>query len=137
MREVTQSILMDGIPEGGAEEAVEDGVAAGDCVRACVASILEYDLEDVPHFVQYREHPEGTDPNLWLWALIGFCAYQDWRVEHCDIPPKGWSIAGGKSPRGHQHAVVAYDGEIVWDPHPSRSGLTDIEAGWLRLSHDL
>lgn len=38
--------------------------------------------------------------------------------------PEGYSILGGRSPRGDWlHAVVCYNGEIVHDPHPDRTGV--------------
>jgi hypothetical protein len=40
------------------------------------------------------------------------------------------AIASGPSPRGVQHAVVMLDGEIVWDPHPSRDGILRVTDIW-------
>jgi hypothetical protein len=132
---VTMKLCMDDVPAGKAEEAVNGGHPAGDCLRACVATVLGLPLEDVPHFVQYIEHPAGTDRSLWWWAMYGFCRWYGWAVGYNDDPldpPKGWALADGKSPRGHMHVVVAYDGEVVFDPHPSRAGLTDI-TGWMPM----
>lgn len=47
---------------------------------------------------------------------------------HRDKPyPVGYSIMSGTSPRDKDilHSVVAYGGEQVFDPHPSRAGIRD------------
>lgn len=125
-RPTDMALLMDDVPAGGANDAVNDGHPAGDCMRACVATILELPLDEVPHFVQYVEHPAGTDPHLWWWALLGFCGAHGWHVRYVDEdPPGGWCLIAGKSPRGHQHVVVGFDGAMVHDPHPSRAGVVE------------
>lgn len=130
-------VLMDDVEGGTAEATVNGGRAAGDCLRACVASLLDLDADDVPHFVQYINHPEGTDSHLWYWALIGFCDAYGWRVGYSPDQPEGWALADGKSPRGHQHVVVVYDGELVHDPHPKGEGLVET-SGWFTFErkHD-
>jgi len=126
------AVMMDSA--GTADAAVNGGHPAGDCLRACVASVLGLAMEDVPHFVQYIEHPAGTDKSLWWWALIGFCRAYGWHVTY-DGPaaPGGWALADGMSPRGHMHVCVAYAGEVVFDPHPSRGGLTKVD-GWMGMT---
>lgn len=130
---VTMAVVMDDVPPGKASEAVNNGRPAGDCLRACIATVLGYELDNVPHFVQYVEHPAGS-PSLWWWALVGFCHVAGWEIIYepdafIDSLPQGWALAEGLSPRGHQHVCVAWNGEVVHDPHPSRSGLTEI-TGW-------
>lgn len=125
--------LMDAVPAGTASQAVNAGHPAGDCLRACVASLLDLDLDAVPHFVQYVEHPAGTDSHLWWWALVGFCSAHGWKIRYAPEPepaPGGWALADGMSPRGHMHVVVACDGIVVHDPHPSGAGLVSV-SGWV------
>lgn len=121
--------LMDHVEGGTATAAVNAGEPAGDCVRACVASLLGLDADGVPHFVQYVEHPAGTDSHLWYWALIGFCDAHGWRVTYSEDEPSGWALADGTSPRGHQHVVVVHDGRLIHDPHPKGDGLAST-TGW-------
>lgn len=91
------------------------GVPAGNCFEACLASILEIPLESIPHFVgddwweRYLEHFGARGVEL-LYVPLGGGV------------PKGYSAAGGPSPRhaGVMHSVVCLDGEMVWDPHPRR-----------------
>lgn len=92
----------------------------GDCLRACVASILELDPNGLPNFADEW-------PHSWLeWAGDRYEL-----IEH-KAAPSGWSIAVGVSPRDPQitHGVVALDGTIVHDPHPSRAGLTSAVQYW-------
>lgn len=106
MREVTQTILHDQIP----------GVP-GNCLQAAVASLLDLDLDDVPHFIEHDN---------WLQYLV------DWGRDHgylvIDRQPDSvrMGIAYGPAERGVQHAVVMVDGAISWDPHPSRAGLLSV-----------
>jgi len=94
------------------------GSPGGNCLAACVASLLELPLADVPQL----------GPTTWLddlgaWLLkrglypICFKIDAPWR-------PTGLYILAGKSPRGDfLHAVVARGDEVVHDPHPSRAGV--------------
>ena len=59
---VGMTIFMDDVPDGEANKAVNEGHAAGDCMRASVATILGLSLDDVPHFAQYyRERIASRD----------------------------------------------------------------------------
>ncbi len=88
---------------------------AGNCLEAAVASVLECALEEVPKLAGV----EHWDMPLTAWlASRGFSLH----TTAGDDPPAGWQIAVGPSPRNadERHAVVVHDGELVWDPHPSR-----------------
>ena len=54
-----------------------------------------------------------------LWSLL--LQEGDPRV------PRGYTIVSGMSPRGLLHSTVWRDGHLVYDPHPSRAGLEDVE----------
>jgi len=46
--------------------------------------------------------------------------------------PAGRSIVVGPTIRGTgDHAVVGDSGSVVWDPHPSRTGLTEVKRSYL------
>ncbi|HMY20843.1 MAG TPA: hypothetical protein PKA58_31180 [Polyangium sp.] len=91
----------------------------GDCMSACIASILELPLEEVPHFAKYDDWRERLD--AWLrdrgmYSIEGIFN-GDWR-------PDGLYLLGGKSPRHDgSHCVVARGHEVLHDPHPSRLGV--------------
>ena len=100
----------------------EPGVP-GDCLRACVASIFELPLEDVPHFV--------ADPRTWLPALADWLSpmglgidYEEYGGAWEKAPRRlheGHWIAGVSSQRfpGGRHAVVMDFDRIAWDPSPT------------------
>lgn len=108
----------------------------GDCFAACIASILELPLADVPHFAQLSLDHEvargtplaeawknGTDwwymTNDWLaprgLSYLEFTQAEDW---HNDIRLRlGYHVIVGKSPRGDfDHCVVGRAGIVVHDP---------------------
>lgn len=133
---VDMTLFMDDITAGQADEAVNLGHHAGDCLRACIATITKAPLGAVPHFVQYIEHPEGTDPLLWWYALVGWCHQHGWEARWIPAneadPPTGLALGHGPSVRGHEHAVVMHDGQLLHDPHPSRDGITAVR-GWITM----
>lgn len=97
----------------------------GNCLAACMASILECPLDEVPQLPPGDAISDETwaeyHPRLAAWLAernlveVTFSADQEWH-------PQGYAILGVESPRfpGMGHAVVALDGVIVWDPHPGR-----------------
>lgn len=89
---------------------------AGNCMAACVASILEIPLDHVPNFAQYEN---------WVDILTTWFFTQKYVVEVDDKPRQDlYSLVGGPSPRGSWgHAVVFYGDEMVHDPHPSGDGI--------------
>ena len=133
---VEQQVLVGpGMPE------YEEGVTVGDCTRACIASIFELKLHDVPHFALYpADYDPDTDPladhgPLWYRALRKwtFPAF-DWECINHEVPlgerivPKrtrdpviGLGII--QSPRGRFKHHVVVGGvflEVLWDPHPNQ-----------------
>ena len=92
------------------------GPTHGNCISACLASILEVPIETVPSFVD----------TYWWERFVGWLAAQGLAATSVEgtIPP-GYAIAFGPSTRlaDRGHACVALDGVIVHDPHPSREGL--------------
>lgn len=120
----------------------EDG--KGDCLRACVASILGIPILDVPNFAEFDYF---TTLHHWLGIRgIRFVEVRFASSEHCRSAWYGYShqpvLLWGDSPRNRpdggrkQHAVVAkskgYGFEMIHDPHPSRDGLiSEYGAMWL------
>lgn len=91
----------------------------GDCFAACVASVLEVSVADVPNF-----HADDwlARWNDWL-APLNVELVMTTCVDGAPHPclTRGYALLGARSPRGDwNHAVVCRDGAIVWDPHPKR-----------------
>lgn len=88
----------------------------GNCLPACIASLLELSIDDVPCFLsgdwydQYDDWLETRDIALVM------------RPVHL-APKDDFYILAGMSPRGRGHVVIAKDGEIIHDPHPDNAGL--------------
>lgn len=108
--------------KGYPKQHKETGPDAGNCLAACVASILELDLEDVPNFTAIPGEHE------WWKALQAFVTERGWYLYALDpeqgAPEETYYLAVGKSPRGDfNHVVVANGKDIVHDPNPSGEGL--------------
>jgi hypothetical protein len=114
------------------------GDGEGNCWAACMASILERPLSDLHAFHEaYLVHtvaltkslnvaPEiRTAHHVQLARATGHAVI--WLHLSLDpLVPRGYAIASGPGHRGCDHAVVALDGVVVHDPHPSRDGLESI-----------
>lgn len=85
----------------------------GNCFMACVASIMELPLRDVPAIASDLK---GGD---------FFRALEDWLIpqglfinrHECSCAAKGWSIRSGTL-HGTGHVVVAWNGDLAHDPYP-------------------
>ena len=109
----------------------------GDCLRACVASVLDLGLDDVPHFAWgiYSDDPAdggtmGEHLKLWLRGRgIGLLVYSikadtlgevlAWSLQN---NPESYFILGGGTPSGNGHACVVRAGKVVHEPSPDNDG---------------
>lgn len=108
----------------------------GDCQRACIASLLDIAPVQIPHF-----HESG-DPLKFRKSLNGYLATMG--LIHITTEPfnfrqgqfRGmancYHMIYGQTVRGTRHAVVALNGEIIHDPHPSKAGLIEDCDGGVR-----
>jgi len=115
------------------------GPVKGDCFRACVASVLELPIEEVPHFVQESEdwYEMFTE---WLSKREMFAIEVKVSEPPASVvlPPDVPCIVSAHGPRGCMHSVVGrYDGgegiELDHDPHPSRGFFGGNDAEWVML----
>ncbi|MGB3413618.1 MAG: hypothetical protein WBA28_02770 [Microbacteriaceae bacterium] len=104
----------------------KDGKIAGDCYRACLATITRLQPEQLRHYAQDCPDswwPESQKDVKHLTGLQLECFVTG------SIPPENeglLAIGVGKSPRGDwKHAVVIdpVTLRVVHDPHPSRAGI--------------
>ena len=101
----------------------------GNCIQACVSSILDgrLSIAGIPHVRADEEANGWIIIERYLQSAAGL------RFQHLSkgwmegVRPIGYHIIGGKGPRGCQHAVVGYEGLMVFDPHPEGGGLTRID----------
>lgn len=93
----------------------------GDCLRACVASLLDLPLSEVPHF---SAHTEGWFLKLGLWLQArGICIATLYGPQHVDT----YHLALGLS-NGLRHAVVMRNNVTVHNPaRPSRAHIAALE----------
>jgi hypothetical protein len=113
----------------------EDGsfVRRGNCLQAAVATYFGFELEDVFNFADWY----GTPMDRWWYPLfLGFFAERGFALRLVGLSnkpiPQERCILTGPSPRpGLTHAVVGEHGEIVWDPHPDRTGLARVQQAWV------
>lgn len=94
----------------------------GDCFAACVASILELPLSEVPNYSQ-----TGVWWIQWSEWLLSRNLYL-LEVRRGDDSEeefvKGYHIITGPSYSGDwNHSVVGLNGKMVHDPNPKRKGI--------------
>jgi len=105
----------------------------GNCMSACLASLLEIPLESVPLFLS-----EDGDQTRFDWSVrlddflsqFGLYAlhFSSYPVSPAMMPGV-LHIMTGISPRGRPHAVIGKGWSIVHDPFPDKSqaGLTVVD----------
>lgn len=100
----------------------------GDCLRACIASVMDLDAEHVPHFADMcaRGDEARASARRWLglrgltitaFALDGDETVQgvlDWMAEN--NPDTTWLLFGSTGSDGGDHVVVCRGGAVVHDP---------------------
>ena len=105
----------------------------GDCASACLASLLDMPIEDVPHFSKlFWEDRDG-----WGKAEKEFLASKGLRKAQFgysselkdvllymkEANPDMYYILLGTSKNGTHHDVIGLNDEIVWDPSIDNSGI--------------
>ena len=106
-----------------------DQCTKDDCFAACIASILEIRGDQIPNFCG------GSTPNEnWLFEADKWLR-ENYGLTILGFRPRGESavysmpgvyhIMSGQSPRGLLHSVVAFQGKMVHDPHPSKEGIEE------------
>ena len=98
----------------------------GDCVRACVATVINRD--DVPHTYKGDSHQAWLEMRDYLKehgkSFLVFASgepYDGMLANNPDIP----YILMGKSSTGSNHAVVCINNKIIHDPSRTPIGITE------------
>lgn len=110
-------------------------VVRGNCLAACIASLLEMPITDVPNFeVLYGINDTYYYEVLWAWlGHLGYemgtderysCFHGNESNSHFkqELTDKLYLVSG-KSPRGVYHICIYQNGTLVHDPHPTKEGL--------------
>lgn len=103
----------------------EFGAGRGNCLSACLASLLEWELEAIPNFSDYGGR---FWPEFWQWmkernlGMIGISNV-----------PSGYHLIRVKSSRfeGSHHSLVGLNGKPIHDPYPG--GNCEGELVWYDL----
>lgn len=130
LRPVDQLILAD--PDRGDGHNTE-GVP-GDCWRACIATILRLHPNQVPHFIHQYPATWWDESRIFVEDR-----HPGFELVYRDRPefPEGLNhnylttnmIGMGPSPRGDfLHSVIFNNHRMIHDPHPSRAGITNLQA---------
>lgn len=94
----------------------------GNCIQAAVAMLVDKPLDYVPHFGAFATWQHAL--RLWLRGeQMDYTAIR--RDALSEGVPMGRALLFGDTDRGTRHAVASIDG-VIYDPHPSRAGLTHI-----------
>lgn len=89
--------------------------ANGDCLRACIASILEININRVPNFVEAPPVPEECGFPAWWLALQSWLAEKGFFFLEMQLPPgmpfmslplPALCIFFGETTTGIKHAIV-------------------------------
>ena len=114
-------------------------VGSGNALQACIATILDIELNETPNFI--------ADPAGYMASLHTFLHSRGYTFLKLATPGNKLPVAGswgalcvaaGGSPRGeHKHVVVAQvdceDGRTlrcIHDPHPDGRGITEHQESW-------
>ena len=110
------------------------GPGAGNCHAACVASILELPLEQVPNFLEIVDEDERYQQEQEWLASIGFY-YVCTTTQEMTDKFLGWHVAIGPNARnGTMHSCVYYGLDLRHDPNPAGGGLREVEYRWFLIA---
>jgi len=102
------------------------GLGIGDCFRACVASILEFPIDNMPNFWEQTQDTHN------FWKLVNTWVYANFKCKFLVVTfteetkhliSNILCIAFGQTDRSDEdHAVIWLNG-LIHDPHPSKTGI--------------
>jgi len=95
----------------------------GNCLEACIASLFEINIDEVPSL---RMGTWQNDLNEWLIKKYGLWSITITAGKPIPITDSN-IIAIGMSERGLKHAVIYCQGKLLHDPHPSNTGILEVD----------
>ena len=110
-------------------DQTETRLTLGDCSRACIASIFEFPIKEMPNFWESTQDVSEfwKMTNEWMKKRFGMICFTVFVNDgHEYLLKDVLCIALGKQERnGEDHAVV-WRNHLIHDPHPSKAGLLDV-----------
>jgi hypothetical protein len=102
----------------------------GNCFNACIASLLDLKIDQVPELQGWEDEQWITELNEWL--INRGQVYFELRIAKTESTlffrnKDFYHVLIGQSPRldGYDHCVVGRKGIIIHDPHPDNIGIVD------------
>lgn len=99
-----------------------------DCLGACICSLFNYDINKFPT----NEINEATGKGEW-WRILNEFMETNFGLETHSTSKNliQWNTylitVGSTRNSEYPHAVITFNGEVIWDPHESNAGLDEIE----------
>ncbi len=125
-------------------ELTQTSLDPGNCWQTCIAMLLDVEPSSMPPQELFPEK-RGVDRktyaghfsysnalNAYLMTHHGLVYFEvePWKFRALG-PVQGLHLISGETVRTpvnkSDHVVMGRDGEVVWDPHPSRDGLTKVK----------
>ena len=117
-------------------------ITYGNCLVACIASVLDVDIHEVPNLytlygITRPQPPDAVDTPYWAEVLNTWMrekhgkeleimtdiAYASRVTKDPNYPRT--AIVKGMSHRDKPHCCIYHLSTLIWDPHPSREGLKE------------
>lgn len=103
----------------------------GNCLVACIASIMEVGILEVPNIYVYYGMGDFGGAPVWMGVLNLWSKFNYGRIlvktkDFSDLPDSEYYIKRGLSYRGRLHCVVGHNSLGDWDPYPTHEGLKEV-----------
>ena len=100
----------------------------GDCWAACIASITGIEYDELPNVNDYDYENGWSEFYMAMFLFLEDKGFELYNVKLKDFQENYEScIFSGKSPRGDWNHSVVWNGGIVHDPHPDKTGIDSIK----------
>lgn len=114
-------------------EQTKFGSGRGNCIAACVSSLLDLPIEDVPNVetLFFLDTEDNETPPLWAVVLDAFLLGKgySWREatkEELDSEDMYFLVIGKGQDRVTNHACIYKGRYLFFDPNPFKKGLTEL-----------
>ena len=109
------------------QQNLHNETTSGDCWIACIASILEIDINELPNPNDYDAKNNWVEYARVVLEKLDSLGYE----LLCQTPNEFTKLTDimmvvGKSPRGDFNHCVLWDDKIIHDPHPDNTGVENI-----------